>query len=66
MPRRPSLAPAKEYKVYLNQDNSAKLELLTYDPERHRARFGEVSRIANEAFKMYFASIKKEPANGES
>lgn len=60
MPRRPALAPSKPFKIYLSQANSAQLELMTYQPGVGRNRFGEVSRIANEAFELYFKTLKEQ------
>lgn len=61
MPRRKSLSPTTEYHIFLSEENAAMVEVLTYDPERKRHRFGEVSRIANEAFALYFQSLKEKP-----
>ena len=64
MARKPSLNPPQEFKIYLSQDNAAQLRLMTHDPSSNRAVFGEVSRIANEAFQLYFQRLK-EARNGQ-
>lgn len=60
MPKRKSLNPTKAFTVYVSEENTAQLELLTYQPGVGRNRFGEVSRIFNEALTMYFARIKEQ------
>jgi len=60
MPRRPSLQPTEPVKVYLAQENAAKLRLLTHSPSEGRAIHGEVSRIINLALTEFFSPEHKE------
>lgn len=60
MPRVKSLTPSTPVKVYISQENMAKLALVTHDPERGRAVFGTVSQTVNDALALYFSDERKE------
>lgn len=59
MPRPKSLSPSVEVKAYLTQENAAQLALAAHSETLGRKRFGETSRIINEALTEYFARRKE-------
>lgn len=60
MPRVKSLTPSHPVKVYISQENMAKLALVAVDPERKRAVFGKISETVNDALAYYFSDERKE------
>lgn len=59
MPRVKSLTPSHPVKVYISQENMAKLALVAIDPERNRAHFGKLSETVNDALAFYFTERKE-------
>ena len=59
MPRRKAVNPKTPEKVYLDQENSARLNLLCYS-SLTRSLYGEKSRIINEALQVLFSPEYKE------
>lgn len=60
MPRTPSLYQTVRVWAYLSEANAAQLHLMTYVPGTGRNRFGEQSRIINEALELYFRNLKEQ------
>lgn len=60
MPRKPAINPTKEFKFYASLENTAFIELMCYDPATARNKFGEVSKLVNEALTHYRQFLKEQ------
>jgi hypothetical protein len=59
MPRPKNVTPTTPVKAYLDQDNAAELLLRTHSAILGRNRYGDVSRIINDALREYFKRQKE-------